>query len=121
MGKVLSSKGNGGFLVPCPFPYFFYSLALPFVTTILGCLNDTTRPTYPTTAEWSRLVCVIIAPGMDHQSTAFEVSHFQTWCQNRTGVAICIRGQCGQIPQMTVPPGRTMAFATCWIVVGAGR
>src|SRR5256885_15738134 len=84
MGKVLSSKGNGGFLVPCPFPYFFYRIALPSVTTILGSLNDTTCPTYPTTAQWSRLVCVIIAPCMDHQSTAFEVSHFQTWRQDRT-------------------------------------
>src|SRR5207247_10402931 len=119
--NVLSSKGNVGAFVPRPSHYFFCRIPLRFVTTILGCLNDTTRPTYPATAQWSRLVCVIIAPCMDHQSTAFEVSHFQTWCQDRTDVAICIRGQCGQIPQMTVPPGYAMAFATCWIIVGAGR
>jgi hypothetical protein len=41
---------------------------------------------------------------MDHQRRACEVSHLQTWCQDRTSVAIGIGGRRGQSPPDDHPP-----------------
>jgi hypothetical protein len=83
--------------------------------------NDTADQASTAAAEHGGLVGVVVATGVDHERSAFQVTQFEAWGEHGlVGVALHVDVEGGQVAEVAFAPGKFMFAGFLRVVMASG-